>query len=309
VPNQVYFVLLTGVLAASCAAIFIRFAQADEMPSPVIAAGRLALSALLLTPFALRRHWEAIRALSRRDLLLALGSGFMLAVHFAAWISSLEYTSVLISVLFVSTSPLWVALLEWLVLRARFNRLMVIGLATALIGGLVIGASSSSDQGAGSNPVLGGGLALTGAASVAVYLIIGRTVRAKLSLLPYIWLVYGFAALFLIALVVINGQTVTGYSASTYLWIVVLALVPQLVGHSSFNYALRYLPATFVGIAGQMEPIGSAVLAIIIFRELPTEVQAVGSVVVLVGVIAATVGQARAQKPNQQAGSERREAG
>ncbi|MDZ4766866.1 MAG: EamA family transporter [Chloroflexota bacterium] len=292
-PTQVYLVLTIGVIAASCAAIFIRFAQADGMPSPVIAAGRLALSALLLTPFALARHRSDLEQLERRDLLLAAGAGFFLAVHFAAWISSLEYTSVLISVVLVSTSPLWVALLEFIFLRARFERLMIIGLGIALIGGFVIGAAGDPSADVGQMPVLGGGLALLGAIAIAIYLVIGRNLRAKLPLLPYIWLVYGFAALFLIALVIIGGQSITGYAPTTYVWVLVLALVPQLIGHTSFNYALRYLPATLISIAGQMEPLASALLAFVVFQELPAPLQIAGSAAVLVGVIMATLGQAK----------------
>jgi drug/metabolite transporter (DMT)-like permease len=291
--RRIYAILALGVLAASCAAIFIRFAQADGMPSPVIAAGRLTLSALLLTPFVLMRHRNALDKLGARDLALAAGAGFFLAIHFAAWIASLEYTSVLISVIFVSTSPLWVALLEFIFLRARFERLMIAGLGIALIGGVVIGLAGDPNADMGSAPVLGGGLALLGAVAIAIYLVIGRNLRAKLVLLPYIWLVYGFAALFLIALVIIGGQSVTGYAPTTYIWVLILALVPQLIGHSSFNYALKYLSATLISIAGQMEPLASAILALIIFRELPAPLQIVGSAAVLIGVIMATLGQSK----------------
>ncbi len=109
-PARVYVVLAIGVLAASMAAIFIRFAQNEGLPSLLIAAGRLTLSALLLTPFALRKHLPEIKALSGIDLLMAGASGLLLALHFATWIASLEYTTVLVSVVFVATSPLWVAL-------------------------------------------------------------------------------------------------------------------------------------------------------------------------------------------------------
>lgn len=291
-PIQVYAVILLGVLATSTAAIFIRYAQGEGLPSLIIAAGRLTLAALLLTPFALRAHRAELAALQRGDLLLGAASGFFLAIHFATWIASLEYTSVLISVVFVSTSPLWVALLELFFLKVRLGALVWVGLVIALVGGVAIGAASGLSD-VGSSPVLGGGLALAGAVAIAVYLVIGRKLRAKLSLLPYIWVVYGFAALFLIAFVTLAGLPITGYSPNGLIWIVLLALVPQLVGHSSFNYALRYLPATFISIATQMEPIASAALALIIFREQPTEVQIIGSLAILAGVTLAIWGQNR----------------
>ncbi len=265
------------------------------MPSLVIAAGRLTLSALILTPFTLRQHRTEIATLKRPDLLLAAASGLLLAIHFAAWISSLQYTSVLISVVLVDTSPLWVALLEVIFLRAHLRRLVIVGLLIAFGGGLLIGlAGGGSATADAPAAVLGGVLALVGAAAIACYLVIGRKLRVKLTLLPYIWLVYGFAAIFLVVLVIVSKLPVTGYSSTAYLMIVLLALVPQLIGHTSFNFALRYVSATYVSIASQMEPIGSALAAFVLFAETPSPLQIWGSGAILVGVIVATLGQEKA---------------
>lgn len=293
IPTRVYTFLASGVLAASLAAIFIRVAQAEGMSSAFIAAGRLTLSALILTPFVLRSHRPALAQLSRADLLLAVASGLLLALHFATWVASLEYTSVLISVVLVGTSPLWSALFEVIFLRARLHRLVVVGLLIAFAGGLLIGlAGGSEESGSGSNVLFGSLLSLAGAVTFAVYLVIGRKLRAKLSLMPYIWLVYSIAAVFLVALLVGGGNVqITGFSATGYLMILLLAVVPQLIGHSSFNYALRYLSATFVGIATQLEPIGSALVAYVVFREVPLPLQMLGSLAILVGVILASFGQ------------------
>lgn len=292
--SRVYPILLIGILAVSTAAIFVRFAQEAGLPSLLIAAGRLTLSALVLTPFALSRYLPQIRGLKRDELLLAASSGLLLAVHFASWIASLEYTSVLISVVFVSTNPIWVALLEFFFLKTRLNRVVIAGLLLALVGGILIGSSGGGD-GAGSQPVLGAVLALVGGVAVAIYLIIGRKLRARLPLLPYIWLVYGWAAIFLVLMVMLTRTPVIGFPADSYLWIVLLALVPQLIGHTTFNYALQYLSATYVSIAIQMEPIGSALAAFLLFREVPTAIQLGGSLLILFGVGAATLGQTTVQ--------------
>ena len=132
---------------------------------------------------------------------------------------------------------------------------------------------------------------MIGAICVAIYLVIGRKLRGQHSLMPYIWLVYGCGALILLAAVILTGIPITGYSPQGYLWLVALALIPQLVGHSSFNYALKYLPATLVGIISQLEPVLSALAAVIIFNEIPGTLQILGSVAILVGVIIASLGQ------------------
>jgi drug/metabolite transporter (DMT)-like permease len=285
-------VLLAGLMAVSLGAIFARLAQDAGLPSLLIAAGRLVISALLLTPFALSRHWGLLRGLNRRDLLFAAGAGVFLGLHFATWISSLEYTSVLISVVLVSTGPLWVALLEVVFLHARLNRLIVIGLGVAFAGGIAIAAAGTGESG-GTNPALGAVLSLTGAITFACYLVIGRKLRGKLPLLPYVWLVYSCAAAFLVALIVVTGTPVLGFPPEGYFWVLLMALFPQLIGHTSFNFALRYLPATYVGIAGQLEPLGSGIAALIAFGETPTLGQLAGSALIVAGVLLATLGLSR----------------
>jgi drug/metabolite transporter (DMT)-like permease len=288
---QAYAFILIGLIAISCASIFIRFAQDNGLPSLVIAAGRLTLAALVLTPVTLRQHRPLLRTLHRQDLLLAAASGVLLAIHFATWIASLEHTTVLVSVVLVASSPLWVALLEVVFLRARLRPIVVIGLLVALAGGVLIGVGGSGEFAAGRNPLLGGGLALIGALAIAVYFVIGRKLRARLPLVPYIWLVYGCAAITLLLAVLVTTTPVTGYPSEGYFWVVLLALVPQLIGHSSLNYALRYLSATYVSIATQMEPVGSAIAAFVLLRETPAALQIVGSLAILVGVLFASYGQ------------------
>jgi drug/metabolite transporter (DMT)-like permease len=289
-PLRVYGFLAVGIMAASVAAIFVRYAMNEGMPSSFIAAGRLTLSALILTPFALR-HRAEIAGLTRTDLLLAAASGLILAIHFATWIASLEYTSVLVSVVLVGTSPLWSAILEVMFLHARLSRAVIIGLLVAFGGGILISLAEGSSTAPQNNTVFGAILSLVGAVTFAIYLVIGRRVRAKLPLVPYVWLVYGFAAIFLLILAIGSGVPFTGYSPNGYLMILLLALVPQLIGHTSFNYAVRFLTATVVGIATQVEPVSSALFAYLLFNEVPVPLQILGSTAILVGVGLAVLGQ------------------
>jgi len=292
------FALLIAILAVSTASVLIRFAQTGGAPSLVIAALRLSFATLLLAPIAITRHREEISNLTRRELTLGLVSGLFLAVHFATWISSLEYTTVASSVVFVSTGPLWVALLSPMLLNERLTRAAMIGLALALLGGTVIGLSDACTWSAGLqcpelNQVMqgramwGNFLALLGAWAVSGYLIIGRKLRAQMSLIPYIFLVYGMAALALIIIMFAAGQSPFGYEAKTYGWIFLLAAIPQLIGHSTYNWALRYLPAAFVAVTTLGEPIGSAILAFFILNETPTIAILIGGVLILLGIYSA----------------------
>jgi len=282
---QPYVAMLIGVLAVSTAAIFIRLAQADSAPSLMLAAARLCVASMALTPIVFSRYRDELKALQAGDVKLMLASGLVLGLHFATWITSLEYTAVVNSVTLVTTSPLWVALLSPLLLGEKLSRWSVAGLILAMAGGVLVSLSGEAGEPPNRHdPLLGNGLALVGAAMVAIYFIIGRRLRARLSLIVYIWLVYSTAAVILGVAVALAGLPVAGFSGETYLWIVLMGLVPQLLGHSSFNYALRFLPAAYVSLVILAEPVGSGLLAIIFLDEWPVALQLIGTALILTGI-------------------------
>ncbi|MEM9951045.1 MAG: DMT family transporter [Chloroflexota bacterium] len=312
IPISVYVMLALGLSSFAFSSILVRLAQAEGMPSLFVASSRLTLAALILTPWVIVKHRANLMTLNKADLGWAFGAGVFLAIHFWSWVTSLEYTSVLISVVFVTSSPLWVALLEYFFLKATLPKSVLIGLAIAIIGGLLIGFGGSLSE-SSINPedidrqreLIGGALSLVGAIAIAVYLIIARKLQqprlrkgttVKLHIIPYIWMVYGTAGLLLLAWALVNGVSITGYSTQGYFWLILMALFPQLIGHSSLNYAVGYLPATIVSMLTQLEPIGSAILAYFLFNELPFPLQILGSVIIILGVMLASYGQHQKRK-------------
>jgi len=286
--------LLIAILAVSTASVLIRFAQQDA-PSISIAALRLTFATALLAPVALHKYRPQLLAATAGEVLLAGVSGLLLAIHFGTWISSLEYTSVASSVVLVSTGPIWVALLSSVFLREHLAPAAVFGLLLSVLGGVIIGAAdmcswvggvqcAHMDEVLRGQAVWGDALALAGALAVSGYLMLGRRLRATMPLVPYVFMVYGFAAIGLLMAVAATDSALVGYKPLTYLWLLLLALVPQLIGHSTYNWALRFLPATFVSVLGLGEPIGSAILAYFILSEKPGLVVLLGGAVVLLGI-------------------------
>ena len=287
-------VLFLGIFAVSTSSVFIRIAQ-REATSLEVAAYRLSIASLVLLPFVWRRRAE-LYALGWGQWRLILLSGFFLAVHFAAWISSLAYTSVASAVVLVSTTPLWVALLSPVFLRERLSARVWLGLVIALLGGILVGVNEACAwHGAGlSCPDLasfyagkaffGNLLALAGGIMAAGYMIVGRKLRPTLSLVGYIGTVYPVAALVLDGMALASGARLSGFSLITLLCFVALALIPQLLGHTSYNYALGYLPAAYVSVATLAEPIGATLLAAIVLREVPTVLEWAGGAIILVGI-------------------------
>jgi drug/metabolite transporter (DMT)-like permease len=293
-----YLVLSGGVLVAASSSIMIRLAQQLGMSSPLIAAGRLSFAALILLPLAVAYAGAELRALRRRDLLLGLAAGAFLAVHFSAWILSLEYTSVASSAALVATNPFWIALASLLLFRERLAPATWIGVIVTIAGSAIIGISDGGGAD-GANALLGDGLALLGALAMSSYLLVGRSLRRRLSTLAYIWLVYTSAAVILVVVALVAGRgshpnELAGFPPVAYLLLLGLAIGPQLLGHTSFNWSLRHLSATFVAVAGLGEPIGSALLALLIFGQQFKQMQLLGFVILLIGIVVAARGEQRA---------------
>jgi drug/metabolite transporter (DMT)-like permease len=274
-----------GIIAISFASIFIRFAQDEGVPSLSIAAWRLIIASVVLLPYAWATRRDEIQSLTGREWVLLLVSGLFLGLHFVTWIASLALTSVASSVVLVSMGPLFVGLGSWLFLRERPSLALGAGIVLAAAGSVVI---SSGDLGQGKDQLLGDLLALTGAVMVAGYFMIGRKVRAHRSLTTYIALVYGAAMVVVVAIVLVTRQPMTGFSLEAYAWLLALGLVPQLIGHSTLNWALRHLSATFVSILTLAEPIGSGILAFVILGEAVTVSTMAGGVLVLAGIYVAS---------------------
>jgi drug/metabolite transporter (DMT)-like permease len=285
--------LSAGIVAISLAATLIRLAQAQGVPTLSIAAWRLVFASLILLPYAWRTRRDEIRDLTRREWLLLAASGLFLGLHFASWIGSLGYTSVASSVVLVSMGPVFVGLGSWLFLHERLGPLLAAGILLAAVGSVVIG---SGDLGQGRDQLLGDLLALTGAIMVSAYLMIGRKVRARRSLVTYVALVYGAAMLTLLVIVAVARQPMFGFTPAAYGWMLALGLVPQLVGHSTLNWALRHLSATFVSVLTLSEPIGSGLLAYLILGEAVTPLTLIGGVLVLAGIYVASRAELKTQE-------------
>ena len=264
-----------GVLAVSAAAIFIRLADA---PALAVAFWRNTLGVLVLLPVALYRR-EAFP--QGRALLVGVASGVALGAHFGFWISSLDYTSVAASVVLVCTQPVFVAILAYLVLGERTSSLSFCGILVALAGTAVI----ASDGSVGSATFFGNTLAVIGAIMVAVYVIVGRSLRTTgVGVLPYSIVVYASASATLVPAALYAGVSLWGYSEETWFWLFAVTLGPQILGHTLLNWALRYVQTSIISGTILAEPVVSAVLAWLVLSEKPGLATILGGTIVLAGL-------------------------
>jgi drug/metabolite transporter (DMT)-like permease len=242
----------------------------------------MVFASLMLIPFAgYRKIWKGW---GRNDIGWLIFSGLLLGLHFAFWIASLKYTSVASSVVLVTTNPIFVGIGAWLFLKERIGLNLILGIILSVLGS---GLISYGDMTISNEALMGDGLALLGAIAASGYLMVGRKMRKDQNLISYIFPVYSTAGMVLIVLSLTFQKPFGGYSSSTYLLFFLLALIPQLIGHTTFNWALKYLPASMVAIAILGEPVGSTLLAFFILGEGLTPMKVIGGVLIFAGILIA----------------------
>jgi drug/metabolite transporter (DMT)-like permease len=282
---QATVILGAGLISISLSSVLIKLCPA---PPFVISTYRLSIAALVYLGIACVRRKPVWRAFSPSLRRWALLSGLFLGIHFLSWITSLRYTSVASSVILVQTFPVFVVLGSWLLLHEAPSRLTVTGMAIALAGSLVIAISAG--QG-GESQVVGNLLALVGAIGAAGYYLIGRKLRKDIDTVRYVGFVYSTAAIAALSVTLSSGQALTGYDLRTWVLLIAIAMLPQVVGHTSLNWALKHYSAATVSILTLAEPIGATLLAYIILHESMGPLIIVGGAIILLGVGLTVVGE------------------
>lgn len=274
-----------AVLALAFASIFITELERSAVPPLVIAFYRMAIATALTLPVALAFKWREIATLARKDLGLMVLGGFCLAVHFGAWITSLKYVPIATSIVLVNSHPLFVVIASYFFLGERPARRGLIGIGIGLVGMAVM---SHDALGSVQLAMKGDGLALLGALAVVGYFIVGRKARARISLLGYVTPLYAVCSLFLLIWVLMAGNRLAPYGAEVWAYLGALAVVPTVIGHTVFNWALKHVRPTAISLAFLGEPVIASVLALIFFAQRPPLATFVGGALVLAGVYLTT---------------------
>ena len=265
--------LVVAILAVSTSAILVRWSAA---PPSVAAFYRVLFTVGLLAPLAFSKHGDDLRSLRRSDAL---------AVHFAAWFQSIEWTSVAASVTLVQSQPLFVAVGAALYLDERLTLPKVAGLLVAVAGAVVMSLGELlSGALVGPRPLAGNGLAVLGAVMMAVYVLAGRSLRERVPLIPYVTVVYSACAVVLCGFVVAQGDSLTGYPPVEWGLFLAMAVGPGVFGHTVINWALEHVESSVVSVSLLGEPVGSTLLAMVLLAEFPGHWTVIGGGVVLGGI-------------------------
>jgi drug/metabolite transporter (DMT)-like permease len=303
-----YWVVGIALVFATLASIGMRAAQQLGMSYQVVVFWRLFPAFVILTPLVIRRYRGQLANISRRDLIFILASGLMLGIHFNFLAASLIYSTILVSQVITNTGPIWVAILEVSFFKEKLGRWVIMGILLAFVGGIVIAlapyvqaptvieTTPRSINLPDPNPLLGAGLGLAAAIFAAIYLLIGRQVRARVSVIPYIWMVDGIATFVSLVFAIVSQKPIFGYVPEAFMWVIAVAVFVTLLAHGAFNYAVGYLPATIVSISSQVVSVLAGIVAFLFLSETPLGLEIAGSLVIIVGVMLSIIGQ---RKPNK----------
>lgn len=273
-----YVALAVGVVTVSTSAIFVKLADA---PAGVVAFYRLFFSVILLLPIFLYKYVWELKDISKRDWLFSALAGVFLAFHFILWFESLNYTSVASSTVLVTLQPLFAFIGTYLFFQERLSTKAIVSGLMAIAGSVII---SWGDFQISGMALFGDVLALVACALVTAYLLFGQDVRKRLSLITYTFIVYGICCITLLFYVLVTGESLTGYSSTDWFWFLMLAIIPTLLGHSLFNWAVKYISTNVISMSILFEPIGAAVLAYFVLNEMVTWTQFTGGLLVMLSV-------------------------
>ncbi|MGB5711507.1 MAG: DMT family transporter [Waterburya sp.] len=285
---QIGIVLVVGIIGVSLAAIWIRLAIDAAIPnnkvgfSLFLAASRLIVAALILLP---TRKNLKLPEIKPQAYYYAIAAGVCLGIHFATWITSLAYTSIAASTVLVTTNPIWVGLFSWWWYQEKLTRQNIVAIGIALIGGMIIAIADSNSNGSYGNPILGDILALIGAVMSSLYIIFGsQAQRIGLNTGNYIAIAYSTAALCLFPLPFLYDTSYFGYAGKVYLYVFLMAVMSQVVGHTSLNWAVRWISPTLVSLSLLFEPVVASLVGAIVFDEIPSCYSLLGGLIILLGI-------------------------
>ncbi len=260
--SRAYLAIATAMVAVSFSSIFIKWSAS---PPFIIAAYRMGLTCLLLLPVMLwMGGFSHLRGMARSDMLIILLSGIALAFHFGFWIVSLTLTLVSTSVILVTSHPIFVASVQHFLLKERVKKLAAVGVAVAFCG---VGIIALSDLGVGKETIVGDLFAFVGGLFAGIYFLCGRVVRQRVEVVPYSFSVYGIAGLLLFASAFVAGNKIVVSDGREWVLFLAMAIVPTILGHTMFNYALKKVPAHIISTSVLGEPVGASILAYMLLPE------------------------------------------
>ena len=274
-----YIPIIIGVISVALSAIFVKLVTAD---AGVIAFYRMFFSVLMMLPLFLLKYSNELKIFQKKDWIYSAIAGIFLAFHFIFWFESLNYTSVASSTVLVTLQPIFAFAGTYFFFKEKLSVKTILSAVVAIAGSVII---SWGDFKVSGTALYGDILALIGCALITAYLLLGQDVRKRITLVTYTFVVYSFSTVALFFYVLIKGESFGPYPGIDWFWFIMLALIPNLLGHTLFNWALKWVSTNVISIAILFEPVGASILAYYVFHETLSNSQIIGGMIVITGIL------------------------
>lgn len=274
-----YIPIIIGVISVALSAIFVKLATAE---AGVIAFYRMLFSVILMLPIFLMKYKQELSIFTKKEWTYSSIAGVFLAFHFIFWFESLNYTSVASSTVLVTLQPIFAFVGTYFFFKETISFKAILAAIIAISGSFIISWGDFQVSGAA---LYGDLLALVGCALITAYLLVGQDIRKRISLITYTFVVYSISTITLFVYVLVKGESFGPHPSADWFWFVMLALIPNLFGHTLFNWALKWVSTNVISIAILFEPVGASILAYYIFRESLSLSQITGGIVVITGIL------------------------
>lgn len=274
-----YIPIAIGVISVALSAIFVKLSTAD---AGVIAFYRMLFSVLFMLPLFLWKYKKEVLIFTKKDWIYSSIAGVFLAFHFIFWFESLNYTSVASSTVLVTLQPIFAFVGTYFFFKEKISLKDLLAAMIAISGSFII---SWGDFKVSGSALYGDLLALIGCALITAYLLFGQDVRKRISLITYTFVVYSISTVTLFFYVIAKGESLGPHPSSDWFWFILLALIPNLLGHTLFNWSLKWISTNVISIAILFEPIGASILAYYVFHETLSFSQITGGIVVITGIV------------------------
>jgi len=279
--------LFISIISVSTAAIIIR--SVSESISPLtISFYRLFFTVLFLLPFFIvfRKYREELFNLDKKTILLLVLIGIIISFHFATWVTSLDYTSVASSVILVTAHPILVAPVAYYFLKEKLSLFNIIGILISLFGVIILVYGNYEFGVQSINTLFGNILAILGGIFAGLYILGGRQLRKKVSVIPYAFIVYLTSTIILFFMCILSNSKIIGLPIRDYELFILMAFIAGILGHTLYNWSLKFIKASLASVALLGEPLGSTIFAFLVpwINEIPSKYTFIGGAIILFGI-------------------------
>ena len=275
--NKIIILLFVAMFSVSLSPIIAK--TLSEVSSSVISFWRMSFATVLIYFLSMLSNQSKMK---KKNYYKSILAGMLLGLHFVFFFQAIKFTSISNATFLGTLAPFFTFIIEVFLFKKKFFVKQIGWLFSILFGSFILVLNNFDIS---SQSTIGNLYAIVCSFFFGIVFIISNQVRKDESLFAYTKILYFVASLTLFFICMFNKENILGYSFNEYMLLFLLGLVPTVVGHSIFNYSVKYIRPTIVACFPLGEPIIASVLAFILFHESINISIFVGGPLILFGLL------------------------